>query len=86
MKQKPKEQEGPFHTDTSLRASRLAWRPEERFSVTHSGKTEPILPMLSADTGRLELQGGATKRYFPNTEKADGGEGANFVASSKVWA
>jgi hypothetical protein len=54
---KPKEQEGPFHTDTSLRASRLAWRPEERFSV----KTEPILPMLSADTGRLELQGGATK-------------------------
>jgi hypothetical protein len=40
---------------------KVSLAPEERFSVTHSGKTEPILPMLSADTGRLELQGGATK-------------------------
>jgi len=43
------EPEGPFHTDTSLGATRLAWRPEDRFSVTHSGKTEPILP--TPDTG-----------------------------------
>jgi hypothetical protein len=29
--------------------------------VTHSGKTEPILPVLEADTGSYELQGAATK-------------------------
>jgi hypothetical protein len=49
---KPKAPEGPFHTDTSLGARTLAWRrPEDRFSVTHSG----------TDTGSYELQGAATK-------------------------
>jgi hypothetical protein len=47
----PKAQGGPFHTDTSLGATRLAWRPEDagdRFAVTHSGKTEPVpVPQLS---------------------------------------
>jgi hypothetical protein len=58
---KSKAKGGPFHTDTSLGATGLAWRQEDRFSVTHSGKTEPILPMLSADTGSYELQGTASK-------------------------
>jgi hypothetical protein len=41
----PKAPGGPFPTDTSLGATRLNWRPEDagdRFSVTHSGKTEPV--------------------------------------------
>jgi hypothetical protein len=41
-RRKPKAPEGPFHTDTSLGATNLAWRAGERFSETHSGKTEPI--------------------------------------------
>ena len=42
-RRKPKAPVGPF--DTSLGATRLAWRPEDagaRFSVTHTGKTEPV--------------------------------------------
>jgi hypothetical protein len=60
---------GPFHTDTSLGATRLAWRPEDDGGQVARDMAERqrrnIAPFasseLAADSGNYEVKGGPTK-------------------------
>ena len=64
---KPKAPAGPFHTDTSLGATRLSWQPEDdqvaRDMAERRRRTiaTELVPILPADAGSYEAKGGSTK-------------------------